>query len=184
MKQLIMTAVIAAATFVVPAFSANHRPEDVRKAQQTLKEKGYYTGAVDGRLGPQTRAALKRYQSEAKLTGEGRWTRETAEHMGVVAKGDQSVGDHFENAGEALTDNYSDAGRAVAKGTKAAGSDLKDGEVGAGAVDFGKGVGKGAKKVAVGTKDAAVAAGKGVVDAFDGKNTEKEKAAERSRSNK
>jgi peptidoglycan hydrolase-like protein with peptidoglycan-binding domain len=180
MKQLILTAVITAATFVVPAFAGHLRSQDVRAAQQTLKDKGYYAGEVDGIMGPQTRAALKRYQNEQKIAADGRFTRETAESMGIAGKGDQSVGDHFENAGEAVKDEYSSAGKSVKEGTKEAGSDLKDGEVAAGAVDFGKGVGKGAKSVAKGTKDAAVAVGKGVADAFDGKNTEKE----RSRSNR
>jgi peptidoglycan hydrolase-like protein with peptidoglycan-binding domain len=184
MKQLLLTAVVTAVTFVVPAFAGHPKSDDVRKVQQVLKDKGYYDGEVDGKMGPLTRAALQRYQTESKLTGDGRFTRETAEHMGVVAKGDQSVGDHFEKAGDAITSEYSGAGKSVAHGAKAAGSDLKDGEVGAGAVDLGKGVGKGAKKVATGTKDAAVAVGKGVADAFDGKNTEKEKSkTERSRTN-
>jgi peptidoglycan hydrolase-like protein with peptidoglycan-binding domain len=175
MKELILTAVITAATFAVPAFAGHLRSKDVRKAQQTLTDKGYYSGQVDGIMGPQTRAALKRYQAEEKLSSDGRFTRETAEHMGIATKDSQSVGDHFENAGEAVKDEYSSAGKSVKEGTKSAGSDVKDGEVGAGAVDFGKGVGKGAKKVAKGTKDAAVSVGRGVADAFDGKNTEKER---------
>lgn len=183
MKNLIVTAIIAAATFVVPAFSGTPRNEDVRKMQQTLKDKGLYAGQVDGKLGPQTREALRRYQTDNQLTGEGRFTHDTAVHMNLATKDQQNVGDHFEDAGAEIRDHYKSAGKEVKSGTKAMTSDMKDGEITAGAVDMGKGIGRGAKAVGKGTKDAAVAVGKGVADAFDGKNTEKDMktGAERSR---
>jgi len=64
----------------------------VKKVQIELKQKGYYDGEVDGVLGGQTRAGLRRYQTEKGLAGDGRLTHETAVHLGVAAKGDPTPG--------------------------------------------------------------------------------------------
>jgi peptidoglycan hydrolase-like protein with peptidoglycan-binding domain len=98
---------------------AADRSDTVRKTQQALKDKGYYAGHVDGIMGPQTRAALRKYQTEKHLAGAGQLTRETAEHLGAVQSGDTSVGEHFENAGDKIADHYSAAGKSVASGTMA-----------------------------------------------------------------
>jgi peptidoglycan hydrolase-like protein with peptidoglycan-binding domain len=44
----------------------------LKQAQTTLKQHGYYKGSVDGINGPQTRAALQRYQQEHDLKATGR----------------------------------------------------------------------------------------------------------------
>jgi peptidoglycan hydrolase-like protein with peptidoglycan-binding domain len=170
--------VLAAGITVVPAVAENHQQQSdyVKKMQQELKEDGYYKGEVDGIMGPQTRAAIREYQRANNLKGQGQFTRETAEHLGVVQKGDTSVSAKFENAGDAITDSYSAAGSDVAKGSKEMVGEVKEGEITQGAVDLGKGIGKGAKKVGKGTADAAVSTAKGVKDAFDGDNTEKERS--------
>jgi peptidoglycan hydrolase-like protein with peptidoglycan-binding domain len=172
--------VLAAGISAVPA--AAHDPTSqndyIKKMQKELKEDGYYKGAVDGKMGPQTRQAIRDYQKANNLQGQGQFTRETAEHLGVVQKDDTSVGAKFENAGDAITDNYSAAGGAVAKGSKEMAGEVKEGEITQGAVDFGKGVGSGAKKVAKGTADAAVSTAKGVKDAFDGDSTERSRKAD------
>ena len=45
---------------------------DVASAQQRLKDDGYYSGAVDGVLGPNTVAALRAYQRHHRLSVTGR----------------------------------------------------------------------------------------------------------------
>jgi len=77
----------------------------VKKVQTELKQKGYYDGEVDGVLGGQTRAGLRRYQTEKGLAGDGRLTHETAVHLGVAAKGDPSPGEHFEDAGAEIKEH-------------------------------------------------------------------------------
>jgi peptidoglycan hydrolase-like protein with peptidoglycan-binding domain len=44
---------------------------DRRRVQQALARMGYYVGATDGAFGPNTRAAIRRYQFElgTELTG-------------------------------------------------------------------------------------------------------------------
>jgi peptidoglycan hydrolase-like protein with peptidoglycan-binding domain len=44
---------------------------DVAAAQQRLKERGYYPGPIDGVLGPDTAAALRTYQRDARLQVTG-----------------------------------------------------------------------------------------------------------------
>jgi len=45
---------------------------DVRTAQRQLKERGYYTGPVDGVIGPATENALRAYQRDRGLKVTGR----------------------------------------------------------------------------------------------------------------
>ncbi len=44
----------------------------VRSVQDALQELGYYSGAVDGIAGPETAAAIRRFESAARLTVTGR----------------------------------------------------------------------------------------------------------------
>ena len=44
----------------------------VRNAQQTLKDLGIYTGAVDGQMGPNTSKAIREFQEQAGLEATGK----------------------------------------------------------------------------------------------------------------
>lgn len=44
---------------------------DVDAAQQRLKDRGYYSGPVDGVIGPSTQAALRAFQRDVRLTVTG-----------------------------------------------------------------------------------------------------------------
>ncbi len=145
----------------------------IKKTQTELKQKGYYDGEVDGVLGTQTRASLRRYQKEKGLAGDGRLTHETAVDLGVSAKGDPSPGEHFEDAGAEIKEHYGEGGKALGKGAKEMGKDVKEGEVTEGAKDLGKGAGKFGKEVGKGTAKAAKKVGKGVKDAVDGDDEKK-----------
>ncbi len=147
----------------------------VKKAQERLKEKGYYEGNIDGVLGPNTREALRRYQEKESLNANGRLTHETAEHLGI--SGSSTVGEHFEGAGEAVEHHYGEAGKSVGRGSKEAGSDMKKGEVAEGGKDFGKGVGGFGKEVAKGTAKGAKRVAEGVKGAFT-PNEHKETSSE------
>src|SRR5262245_42382196 len=50
---------------------------DVLAAQQRLKDRGYYSGRVDGVIGPNTEAALRAYQRDRGLTVTGQLEPET-----------------------------------------------------------------------------------------------------------
>ena len=47
------------------------RTETVIQMQEILAQKGYYSGTPDGKLGPQTRAALKAFQKDNALVQDG-----------------------------------------------------------------------------------------------------------------
>jgi sporulation protein YlmC with PRC-barrel domain len=51
---------------------------EVRAAQQKLRDRGYYSGTVDGVMGPNTEAALRAFQRDRRLGVTGRLDAETA----------------------------------------------------------------------------------------------------------
>ena len=55
----------------------------VADAQQRLARAGYYRGQIDGVLGPETRHALVRYQSDKGLEPSGNLTPDTLRSLGV-----------------------------------------------------------------------------------------------------
>ena len=59
------------------------RPQFVREAQRALRELGYSPGPIDGAVGPQTRAALAKYQSAEKLSVTGNLDAETTARLDV-----------------------------------------------------------------------------------------------------
>lgn len=56
------------------AWPANERPltpDEAVELQQHLARAGYYDGAIDGKLGPASRAAIRAYQSGRGLIADG-----------------------------------------------------------------------------------------------------------------
>lgn len=67
----------------MPALPAepSYDVDDVLWIQQRLLELGYYSGAVDGTVGAETRAAVTAYQQDQGLPGDGQPTAELREFM-------------------------------------------------------------------------------------------------------
>ena len=160
MKLNLAALFMAASLAAVPVFAQSSGT--VKNVQQALKDKGFDPGPVDGVLGPNTRAALKKYQEQQNLTADGRVGPKTLDSLGVK---EASPKDQFKASGENVSKTYPEGGHDIKKGTKEMAESVKDGHVGDGAVEFGKGVGKGVKKMAVGTGHAAKNVGKGVANA-------------------
>ncbi len=64
--------------------------EDVKRLQQSLKDRGHYPGQVDGVVGPQTRAGLnavvaQQFALTRRLINQGQITGQLAESMGLEA---------------------------------------------------------------------------------------------------
>ena len=81
--KLIRTATVTLALGIlglalVPAASAASPKEDAITVQKSLKDKGFYSGPIDGRLGPQSRAGISQYQKSENLPVTGRLDAETA----------------------------------------------------------------------------------------------------------
>lgn len=65
---LSIAAAALAAYETIPYGEESHR---VRTLQTALKRKGYYKGSVDGKFGPGTKAAVRKYQAAVGLTTDG-----------------------------------------------------------------------------------------------------------------
>lgn len=55
----------------------------VRDAQRMLQQQGYYRGTVDGVIGSQTAAAIRRYQVAENLRVTGQLNPQTARSLGL-----------------------------------------------------------------------------------------------------
>src|SRR6185503_11359771 len=62
----------------------------VAQVQKTLNDRGFRTGGVDGRMGPQTQAALVNFQRAEKLQPTGKLDRQTLAALGLN-KADQTA---------------------------------------------------------------------------------------------
>jgi hypothetical protein len=60
---------------------ANPSPEMVKQAQQQLKSEGFYKGAIDGRIGPATRNALRQFQQQHGLAANSMLDQETMQRL-------------------------------------------------------------------------------------------------------
>jgi peptidoglycan hydrolase-like protein with peptidoglycan-binding domain len=120
--------------------SAGLHHQDIKKVQETLRDKGYYSGKVDGILGPQTRAGIREYQKSEKLPVTGHLDAETSGKLGVEP---ESVGGSFKSAGQE-----------VGEGGEQVGHEMKKGKPVAAGKEMGKSVGRAAKEVGQGAKKA------------------------------
>jgi len=134
---LLMTGMLG--LFLIPLASALDRG-DIKKVQETLRDKGYYTGQIDGILGPQTRDGIRQYQKSENLEVTGRLDAQTAGKLGV---GPESIGGSFKGAGQE-----------VGKGGEEAGHEMKQGKPVAAGKEMGKGLGRGGKDFGKGVKKA------------------------------
>lgn len=116
------------------------RRDQVKRAQESLNDKGFNAGAADGVMGARTRAAVRRFQESEKLPVTGRLDTETAGRLGV---GPDSVGG-----------NFTGAGHDVAEGSRELGHEVKQGKPIAAGKEFGKGIGRAAEKIGDGVVDA------------------------------
>ena len=92
MKQTIQIAYAASDKIEVSAAVA-----DTKEVQTRLKTWGYYTGAIDGINGPQTIAAVKKFQKKYGLTQDGIVGPLTAAKMGISVKGGTSSSSYSSN---------------------------------------------------------------------------------------
>lgn len=63
-------------------FRANK--DQIKRAQGILKQRGFYAGEETGKLDPDTRAGLKKYQAAEKIKVTGTLNKLTLEKMGVA----------------------------------------------------------------------------------------------------
>jgi hypothetical protein len=68
-------------------------PESVRGVQERLRDRGYYTGPIDGRMSSATRAAIREFQRDRRLAVTGEIDTETARELGVIGQSRPSRGE-------------------------------------------------------------------------------------------
>jgi peptidoglycan hydrolase-like protein with peptidoglycan-binding domain len=73
----------------VPAIGQGN---DVKKVQQTLRDKGHYRGDIDGVLGLRTRASIRGFQKAENLPATGQLDSQTAGRLGVTPEGHDKTG--------------------------------------------------------------------------------------------
>lgn len=81
--QLVLGAALALAATAFAADALYVDANIVAKAQKTLNDRGFRTGGVDGRMGPQTQAALVNFQRAEKLQPSGKLDRPTLVALGI-----------------------------------------------------------------------------------------------------
>ena len=64
-----------------PRPAGSLRAEEKFELQEQLQAKGFYTGAIDGHLGPATAKAIKEFQQQRGLPVDGKPTRQVLERM-------------------------------------------------------------------------------------------------------
>lgn len=67
--------------FLSPAL---HADQVVAEVQRKLAKQGFYNGTVDGQMGSQTAAAIRRYQIAEHLTVNGQLTNETLKSLRII----------------------------------------------------------------------------------------------------
>jgi peptidoglycan hydrolase-like protein with peptidoglycan-binding domain len=87
MKMLVWLFVGAAALFVSHAVA----DDAVFSVQSKLKRLGYYNGVVDGQMGSQTAAAIRRFQIAQRLKVTGELNSQTLRRLGVAAPGSRPL---------------------------------------------------------------------------------------------
>jgi peptidoglycan hydrolase-like protein with peptidoglycan-binding domain len=65
-----------------PIFRANK--DQIKQAQAILKQRGFYAGEQTGKLDPDTRAGLKKYQAAENIKVTGTLNKVTLEKMNVT----------------------------------------------------------------------------------------------------
>ena len=65
-----------------PIFRASK--DQIQQAQKILKDRGFYAGEQTGKLDPDTRAGLKKYQAAENVKVTGTLNKVTLEKMGIV----------------------------------------------------------------------------------------------------
>ena len=98
--SLLTAALAALGTSALAADALYVDSDTVRQVQKILSDRGFRTGGVDGRMGPQTQAALVNFQRAEKLQPTGKLDRQTLSALGVK-KTDAAAGASAQKYGPA-----------------------------------------------------------------------------------
>ena len=74
------------------------RGDEVRRIQRKLRDLGFYSGAVDGIYGVNTRSAVKRFQSSVGITADGVAGSKTLLYLGLGGSGNSGGGNGYSSS--------------------------------------------------------------------------------------
>ena len=104
-------------------------PATVRTAQRALRDRGFYSGPINGLVEEETRKALLDFQQAAGINATGRVDRATLEALGILEddrsllkKTGEGAVQTAQTAGEATVTAVTVAGKSTAKGVTVAGT--------------------------------------------------------------
>lgn len=66
-----------------PGYAGSYESELSVEVQQALKRRGYYSGAIDGDIGPGSRSAIRAYQADRGLSVTGRIDSSLLRALGI-----------------------------------------------------------------------------------------------------
>jgi peptidoglycan hydrolase-like protein with peptidoglycan-binding domain len=66
--------------------SSGMSSQTVKQVQQKLSQQGLDVGPVDGKMGPKTRSAVKQFQEQKGIQGNGSLNRQTLAALGVQSR--------------------------------------------------------------------------------------------------
>jgi lipid-binding SYLF domain-containing protein/peptidoglycan hydrolase-like protein with peptidoglycan-binding domain len=69
----------------------NKNKSEVSKVQTALRDQGFDPGPIDGKMGPQTRSALRQFQRQNNLTASGQIDAETRAALGLDASSPEAA---------------------------------------------------------------------------------------------
>lgn len=91
--SIILAFVLLCSFISVSALSKmGSRSQEVKDIQRVLKAKGYYSGAVDGIYGTNTKNAVIKFQKANGLSADGIAGKQTLKALGVDSNGNTSFG--------------------------------------------------------------------------------------------
>jgi Putative peptidoglycan binding domain len=100
---------------VTPDKAKGEAAVDVRGAQQTLRDKGFDPGPIDGVMGPRTSAAVRDFQSKEGLTATGQLDADTRARLAGLS-GTQSGATRSDSSAPAASPSTGTASDNMKKG--------------------------------------------------------------------
>ena len=88
------------------------RDEYLRKVQQTLNDQGYDVGKVDGKWGPRTSAALKKFQGDHGIEATGQINEQTIAALGITQPAPATTTGSAESSSKVASKNSSSSSSA------------------------------------------------------------------------
>jgi len=116
MNKLTHLVVAGAAAFSLGAVAADDKQEpqaqsgQIKQAQQKLSSSGHDIGEANGKMGPKTQAALKKFQQSKGLQASGKLDQQTSAALDISGDASVSTKSSAEKSSVGVSDGAPSAG--------------------------------------------------------------------------